>query len=153
MVKIRRWIKSQRTKKMPYEPSMKLQLTLNSSLRRFRMIKKELTTLLDLNTTLSHENMLSPPPENYLYPSALEIAHYYRDWIIEVERERTITNAITSLKTTKSSTLPLNDPLYFAVTQINQVMDMINTFLNTISKSSETRKTVNSRSGLNNRNL
>ena len=153
MVKIRRWIKSQRTKKMPYEPSMKLQLTLNSSLRRFRMIKKELTTLLDLNTTLSHENMLSPPPENYLYPSALEIAHYYRDWIIEVERERTITNAITSLKTTKSSTLPLNDPLYFAVTQINQVLDMIDTFLNTISKSSETRITVNSRSGLSNRNL
>ena len=138
---------------MPYEPSMKLQLSLNSSLRRFRILKKELTTLLELNTTLHHENLLSPPPENYLYPSALEIANYYMDWIIEVERERTITNAITSLKTAKSSTLPLNDPLYFTVTQITHVLDMIDTFLNTITGYSETRNTVNSRSGLGNRNL
>ena len=138
---------------MPYEPSMRLQLTLNSSLRRFRILKKELTTLLDLNTTLSHENMLSPPPENYLYPSALELAHHYRDWIIEVERERTITTAITSLKTTKSSTLPLNDPLYSTITQINQMLDLIDTFLNTIPRHSETRTTVTPRSGLINRNL
>ncbi len=136
---------------MPYEPSMKLQLTLNSSLRRFRIIKKELTTLLDLHSTLSHENMLSPPPENYLYPSALEIAHYYRDWIIEVERERTITNAITNMKTTKSSTLPLNDPLYFTIEQINQNLDMIDAFLNTIPSYSATRSTA--RSGLSNRQL
>jgi hypothetical protein len=140
-------------KKMPYEPSMKLQLTLNSSLRRFRILKKELATLLDLNTSLSHEDILSPPPENYLFPSGLEIANYYMDWIIEVERERIITTAITSLKTTKSSTLPLNDPLYFTITQIKQVLDLIDTFLNTISGYSETRKTANVRSGLNSRNL
>jgi hypothetical protein len=97
--------------------------------------------------------MLSPPPENYLYPSALEIAHYYRDWIIEVERERTITTAITGLKTAKSSTIPLNDPLYFTITQINQMLDMIDTFLNTISRSSEAIATVKSRSGVIKRNL
>jgi len=138
---------------MPYEPSMRLQLSLNSSLRRFRILKKELTTLLDLNTTISHENMLSPPPKNYLFPSALEIAHYYRDWIIEVERKRTITTAITSLKTTKSSTLPLNDPIYFIITQINQKLDMIDTFLNTITGYSETRNKTTTGSRLINRTL
>ena len=109
--------------------------------------------MLDLNTTLSHEDVLSPPPENYLYPSALKIAHFYRDWIIEVERERTITTAITYLKTTKSTTLPLNDPLYFTITQINQMLDMIDTFLSTISNYSAAKTVANTRSTATNRSL